>query len=65
MMTRPRQPRGPGTRPRDRSGSVVVQLTADERRDLLAIRDRLRAQSPERITIAGTLRWLIRHAQKS
>jgi hypothetical protein len=44
---------------RPRTGYVQVELTAEERGALEAIRDRRAAETGERTSLAGTLRWLL------
>ena len=64
MMTKEHTPKPKARRIRPRPGYVMIELTSEERGDLEAIRDRLRAETGERTTLAGAVRWLIRRAVK-
>lgn len=52
----------PQSKTRDRTGYVMVKLTADERRHLEQLRDRRAEETGERTTFDSTIRHLIRAA---
>ncbi len=59
-MPRPKKSK----RVRPRTGSVMIELSPDERASLEQLRESRRIATGERVTLAGTLRYLLREATR-
>ncbi len=51
-------------RVRPRIGSVMIELSPDERASLEQLRENRRVATGERVTLAGTFRYLLREATR-